>query len=215
MIPQGFRFASTYAGIRKVPDADLALMVSDVPASAAGVFTKNQVCAAPVMISKQHLKESEGTCRAVVVNAGNANCATATMDQVAKATVDKTAQLIGAPTDQILVASTGVIGEPLDETLILDALPGLASTLSPAGFEDSAAAIMTTDTYPKSISTQINTSTGVVKLAGMAKGAGMIQPNMATMLAFLFTDAGISAIEPCSCTVRRSPPRGCRRTAGG
>ena len=193
MIPEGFRFAATYAGIRKHPDNDLALMVSNMPASAAGVFTQNQVCAAPVTVSRNHLQESGGVCRAVVANAGNANCATATMGTVAKATVDETAKLIEAPANQILIASTGVIGEPLDETLILDALPGLVDDLKPEGFEASAAAIMTTDTYPKSASVEIETAAGMVRLAGMAKGAGMIQPNMATMLSFLFTDAGISS----------------------
>ena len=195
MIPQGFRFAATYAGIRKHPDDDLTLMVSDVPAAVAGVFTQNQVCAAPVTISKNHLEKSGGLCRAVVANAGNANCATATMTKVAKATVRAVAKLIKAPVNQVLVASTGVIGEPLDETLILDALPALADNLAPEGFEAAAASIMTTDTYPKSASAELETAAGTVRIAGMAKGAGMIHPNMATMLAFLFTDAVIDAAD--------------------
>ena len=195
MIPQGFRFAATYAGIRKHPDDDLTLMVSDVPAAVAGVFTQNQVCAAPVTISKNHLEKSGGLCRAVVANAGNANCATPTMTKVAKATVRAAAKLIKAPVNQVLVASTGVIGEPLDETLILDALPALADNLTPEGFEAAAASIMTTDTYPKSASAELETAAGTVRIAGMAKGAGMIHPNMATMLAFLFSDAVIDAAD--------------------
>ena len=195
MIPQGFRFAAIYAGIRKHPDDDLTLMVSDVPAAVAGVFTQNQVCAAPVTISKNHLEKSGGLCRAVIANAGNANCATPTMTKVAKATVRAAAKLIKAPVNQVLVASTGVIGEPLDETLILDALPALADNLAPEGFEAAAASIMTTDTYPKSASAELETAAGTVRIAGMAKGAGMIHPNMATMLAFLFTDAVIDAAD--------------------
>ena len=195
MIPQGFRFAATYAGIRKHPDDDLTLMVSDVPAAVAGVFTQNQVCAAPVTISKNHLEKSGGLCRAVVANAGNANCATPTMTKVAKATVRAAAKLIKARVNQVLVASTGVIGEPLDETLILDALPALADNLAPEGFEAAAASIMTTDTYPKSASAELETAAGTVRIAGMAKGAGMIHPNMATMLAFLFSDAVIDAAD--------------------
>ncbi len=191
MIPQGFRFAATYAGIRKHPDDDLTLMVSDVPASVAGVFTQNQVCAAPVTVSKKHLKKSGGVCRAVVANAGNANCATPTMNKVATATVRVAAKLLKAPVNQVLVASTGVIGEPMDEKLILDALPGLNAALAPDGFEPSAASIMTTDTYPKTASAEIESAAGTIRIAGMAKGAGMIHPNMATMLSFLFTDARI------------------------
>ncbi len=191
MIPRGFRFASTYSGIRKHPDDDLTLIVSDVPASAAGVFTQNQVCAAPVAISREQLNKSGGICRAVVVNAGNANCATATMDKVARETIRSVAKLLEVPLDQILLASTGVIGEPLDEKLILNALPGLVTELTSEGLAASAASIMTTDTYPKLASIEVETSTGAVRLAGIAKGAGMIHPNMATMLAFFFTDAEI------------------------
>lgn len=191
--PRGFRFASTYSGIRKHPDDDLTLMVSDVPASVAGVFTQNQVCAGPVTISREQINASGGICRAVVANAGNANCATATMGKVARETIRSVARLLEIPLDQVLLASTGVIGEPLDEKLILDALPTLVNELAPEGLEASASSIMTTDTYPKLASSEIETSAGTVRLAGIAKGAGMIHPNMATMLAFFFTDAEIPA----------------------
>ena len=193
MIPQGFRFAATYAGIRKHPENDLTLMFSDLPASVAGVFTQNQVCAAPVTLSKKHLEKSGGVCRAVLANAGNANCATPTMNKVATVTVRAVAKLLKVPVNQVLLASTGVIGEPLDEGLIVDALPGLADDLTPEGLEASAASIMTTDTYPKTAAAEVETAVGTIRIAGMAKGAGMIHPNMATMLGFLFTDA---AIEP-------------------
>ena len=193
MTPLGYRFAATYAGIRKDPDDDLALMVSDVPATAAGVFTQNQVCAAPVTVSIEHLHKSGNICRAIVANAGNANCATPTMNKVARATARGAAKVARVPAKQVLLASTGVIGEPLDEGLILEALPGLHRNLAPEGFEACAAAIMTTDTYPKTAATEVETRDGTVRVAGMAKGAGMIQPNMATMLSFIFTDAAFEA----------------------
>jgi len=191
--PLGYRFAAGYAGIRKDPDDDLALMVSDVPATVAGVFTQNQVCAAPVRVSIEHLEKSGGVCRAIVANAGNANCATPTMNKVARATARGAAKLMKVPRQQILLASTGVIGEPLDENLLLKALPELHQNLAPERFEDCAAAIMTTDTYPKTASVEVETRNGIVRVAGIAKGAGMIQPNMATMLSFIFTDAAFEA----------------------
>ena len=193
MTPLGYRFAAGYAGIRKRPDDDLALMVSDVPATAAGLFTQNMVCAAPVRVSIEHLEKSGNVCRAIVVNAGNANCATPTMNKVARATARAAAQLMKVPRQQILLASTGVIGEPLDVNLILKALPELHQNLASEGFQACAAAIMTTDTYPKTAAVEVKTRNGVVRVAGMAKGAGMIQPNMATMLSFIFTDAAFDA----------------------
>ena len=193
MTPLGYRFAAGYAGIRKRPDDDLALMVSDVPATAAGLFTQNMVCAAPVRVSIEHLEKSGNVCRAIVVNAGNANCATPTMNKVARATARGAAQLMKVPRQQILLASTGVIGEPLDENLILKALSELHQNLAPEGFQACAAAIMTTDTYPKTAAVEVNTRNGSVRVMGMAKGAGMIQPNMATMLSFIFTDAAFEA----------------------
>ena len=193
MTPLGYRFAAGYAGIRKKPDDDLALMVSDVPATAAGLFTQNMVCAAPVCVSIEHLEKSGNVCRAIAVNAGNANCATPTMNKVARATARGAAQLMKVPRQQILLASTGVIGEPLDENLILKALPELHQNLASEGFQACAAAIMTTDTYPKTAAVEVNTRNGSVRVVGMAKGAGMIQPNMATMLSFIFTDAAFEA----------------------
>ena len=193
MTPLGYRFAAGCAGIRKKPDDDLALMVSDVPATAAGLFTQNMVCAAPVCVSIEHLKKSGNVCRAIVVNAGNANCATPTMNKVARATARGAAQFMKVPRQQILLASTGVIGEPLDENLILKALPELHQNLASEGFQACAAAIMTTDTYPKTAAVEVNTRNGSVRVVGMAKGAGMIQPNMATMLSFIFTDAAFEA----------------------
>ena len=192
-LPLGYRFAAAYAGIRKNPELDLALMVSDPEAVAAGAFTRNLVRAAPVDLCEWHLEKSKGHCRAIIVNAGNANCATPTMAKVARATARATAKAVGAPVDRVLVSSTGVIGEPLDEKLIIDALPTLCRQLSQRGFPEAAKAIMTTDTVPKTAWTMVETRAGVVRIAGMAKGAGMIQPNMATMLSYIFTDAAIAA----------------------
>lgn len=191
-IPKGFRFAAGYAGIRKVRAIDLALMVSDTPASAAGVFTRNAVRAAPVDISARCLRQSGGTARLIVANAGNANCATPNMAEVAGATARAAAALAGVPENQVLLASTGVIGEPIGIGVIPQALPQLWEALDASQFEDCAAAIMTTDTVPKIRARELETAAGTVRLAGMAKGAGMIMPEMATMLSFLFTDARIA-----------------------
>ncbi len=192
-VPLGFRFAAGYAGIRKKNASDLALMVSDTPATAAGVFTLNAVKAAPVLLSQQHLERSGGLARAIVCNAGNANCATPDGMNVARKTARALALLLKAPREQMLVASTGVIGEPLDVSKIEALLPALGERLSPEGFVDAARAIMTTDTVQKVAYATIETASGPVRIAGMTKGSGMIQPNMATMLGFLFTDADLKA----------------------
>jgi glutamate N-acetyltransferase/amino-acid N-acetyltransferase len=192
-VPSGYRFAACYAGIRKKQADDLTLIVSEHPAAAAAMFTTNLVRAAPVTVTAEHLRKSGGIGRAILANAGNANCATPTMEKVARATAKATARLLGAPREQILLASTGVIGEPLDAKRITQALPVLQDRLSPENFGASARAIMTTDTVAKTAYASYETRDGVVRLAGMAKGAGMIHPNMATMLAFVFTDAQIAS----------------------
>jgi glutamate N-acetyltransferase/amino-acid N-acetyltransferase len=192
-IPKGFYFAATYAGIRKKEKLDLALMTSETPAAAAAVFTQNTVRAAPVNLSAAHLARSGGLARAIICNAGNANCATPDGDKVSRKTARAVGNLLEIPSEMALVASTGVIGEPLDVSKIEKALPGLGLQLSPDKFDQVAQAIMTTDTVPKTAFAQIETSAGIVRIAGMAKGSGMIQPNMATMLGFLFTDAAFKA----------------------
>lgn len=192
-LPLGFRFAAGYAGIRKARADDLALMVSECPAAAAAVFTRNAVRAAPVELSARAVRASGGIARVIVANAGNANCATRDMDRAAQRTAAAAAGLAGVPENQVLVASTGVIGEPLDEALIPLALPTLWEALDRRQFQACGQAILTTDTVPKLRSLEVKTGAGTARLAGMAKGAGMIMPDMATMLAFLFTDA---AIEP-------------------
>ena len=191
-LPLGFRFAAGRAGIRKHRGNDLALMFSQRPAAAAGVFTKNCVRAAPVELSAQALRESGGKARVIVANAGNANCATPNQAAVAGATAAAAAALAGVPRHQVLVASTGVIGEPFGEDVIPDALPGLWRSLDRGQFEACAKAIMTTDTVPKARCASFEVGGRTARVAGMAKGAGMIMPDMATMLSFLFTDADVS-----------------------
>ena len=191
-IPLGYRFAAGHAGIRNNSADDLALMVSDEPAAAAAVFTRNAVRAAPVTVTARHLEKSGGVARAVVANAGNANCAAPNMTAVAEGAAQAACALAQVPPEQILLASTGVIGEPIDEKAIPRALPGLWRRLAPERFEDCARAIMTTDTVRKTAYAQVADGNGAVRIAGMAKGAGMIMPDMATMLSFIFTDAAVA-----------------------
>ncbi len=184
-LPHGFRYAATYAGIRKVAKDDLALIVSEGPAAAAAVFTQNRVVAAPVRLAQKNLAAARGRVRAWLINAGNANCATRTGDRVAQTTVDAAALALEVKPQEVLPASTGVIGVEMDARLIVDALPELAGSLRTDAFDRVAAAIMTTDTRPKTALA----AAGKARVAGMAKGAGMIQPNMATTLGFVMTDA--------------------------
>ena len=188
-LPAGYRYAATYAGIRKDARDDLGLIVSDAPAAAAAVFTKNRVQAAPVQVARAHLEESRGVVRAVLVNAGNANCATRTGDAVAEACCDAAAAQLDVSADQIFPASTGVIGVELDASLITNKLPDLVAALSAHRFEDVARAILTTDTRVKTASATVEIGGKVVSIAGMTKGSGMIHPNMATTLGFVVTDA--------------------------
>jgi glutamate N-acetyltransferase / amino-acid N-acetyltransferase len=192
--PLGFRYAATYAGIRKDNREDLGLIVSDQPASAAAVFTSNRVQAAPVRIARQHLRASRGRVSAILVNAGNANCATKNGDEVALACCRAVAKQLKAPVAQVLPASTGVIGVELDASLIVDAIPHLFEDLLESRFPDVAHAMMTTDTVPKMAHAEVSLKGGEVQIAGMTKGSGMIHPNMATTLGFVMTDAAISPI---------------------
>lgn len=192
-LPLGYRYAASYAKIRKVAKDDLALIVSDAPATAAAVFTANQVAAAPVVLARQHLAATKGKLRAFLINAGNANCATRTGMEVAQQTVAAAAAALGIPANQVLPASTGVIGVELKASLITKALPKLAKQLSPGAFQKVAEAIMTTDLVPKTATAELSLKGGTVCIAGMTKGSGMIMPNMATTLGFLMTDAALPA----------------------
>jgi len=194
-LPLGYAYAATYAGIRQVKKDDLALIVTGLPASAAAVFTQNRVAAAPVKLCRRHLKLSGGMVGAILVNAGNANCATRTGDAVALATSKAVAKFLKLPVSQVLPASTGVIGVELDPSKIIDALPRLVGGLGTDRFDDVAHAIMTTDLVPKTAFAETRLRRGVVRTAGMTKGSGMIQPRMATTLGFIMTDASIPAAQ--------------------
>ena len=195
VLPRGFTFAATHCGLKKTK-LDLAILVSETPASAAAVFTTNRVKAAPVIASQLNLRKSKRRMRGVIVNSGNANCCTGSEGLgAAAATTLKVARELGRlDPSQILVCSTGVIGVPLRWQKIVNAVPQLvrARKSSAGAFELFARAIMTTDTHPKWASAKCRVSGKEVRIAGCTKGAGMIHPNMATMLAFIATDAAIS-----------------------
>lgn len=188
-LPLAFRYSAVYAGIRRVRKPDLALIVSDVPAQAAAVFTTNRVQAAPVVVARRNLGTSGGLARAVLVNAGNANCATRTGERVALQTVRAAAKKLGCAPEHVLPASTGVIGVELDPRLIVDSLDPLVAGLAPERFLDAADAILTTDLVRKTAFAEVQGA----RIAGMTKGSGMIHPNMATTLAFVMTDAVVPA----------------------
>jgi len=187
--PLGFKASGVKARI-KYDRKDLAVIVSDIPASAAGVFTINRVKAAPVVLSAEHL--ADGRAQAVVVNSGCANACTGKpgMD-AAKDMAYMTARCLGISPREVLVASTGVIGQEMPMDRIISGIERACKTASPDGGHDAAEAIMTTDTIPKETAVQFSLGGKTVTIGGMAKGSGMIQPNMATMLAFLTSDADI------------------------
>ncbi|HTY36527.1 MAG TPA: bifunctional glutamate N-acetyltransferase/amino-acid acetyltransferase ArgJ [Bacteroidota bacterium] len=189
--PKGFRAAGMYCGIRKVKK-DIAMIVSDVPATSAGVFTLNKTQAACVLVDKTQLKRSP-VCSAIVVNSGNANACTGerglndTWDMI-----KATATALNIPEEQVMVSSTGVIGQYMPMDKVLPAIGELAGILSTSGNTDAAEAIMTTDTFSKEAAVHFSLGPKVVTIGGVAKGSGMIAPNMATMLAFITTDIVIS-----------------------
>ena len=183
-LPLGYRYASTFAGIRKIAKDDLALIVSDTPASCAAVFTTNRVTAAPVEVAR---KNARGKVRAILINAGNANCATRTGERVVNDCIKAVSRALGVKAPEVLPASTGVIGVELDARLIVHAVPKLVVGLDAGKFDDAAQAILTTDTRPK-----MAFAPGI---AGMTKGSGMIHPRMATTLGFVMTDAEIAPVE--------------------
>jgi glutamate N-acetyltransferase/amino-acid N-acetyltransferase len=194
-LPRGFRFSATACGLKKTGALDLALLSSDVPASAAAVFTQNLVVAPPVEVSKENLRASVGRMRAVIVNAGNANCATGPAGRAASLkTVEETARRLNCRPHEVLVCSTGVIGVPLPLEKILRALTGITRNRRPSArsFAEFSLAICTTDTRPKTATTSFKMAGKRIHLVGCAKGAGMIHPNLATTLAFVATDAAIS-----------------------
>jgi glutamate N-acetyltransferase / amino-acid N-acetyltransferase len=188
MIVKGFKTAAVAAGIKVKGALDLALICSDTPATTAAVFTQNTFIAAPLIVSKVHLKESGNRIRAVLVNSGNANAATGEAGlQAAQLSAAALADKLGCKRNEIVVSSTGVIGRPFPLDKIRAAIPVLVSGLLPTNLELLARGIMTTDTVPKIATRDL----GGARIAGVAKGAGMIHPDMATMLSFIMTDAEI------------------------
>ncbi len=189
---KGFKAAGVSAGLKKSGHKDLGMIFSQSPANVAGLFTKNRVQAAPVLLDKERI--TSGICQAIIVNSGNANCCTGdqgigdarTMAKLASSELEISEELV-------LVASTGVIGEPLPIKKIGRAIPGLVNLLDSEGINDFAKAIITTDTIPKKASRKIELEGNSFTVSGIAKGAGMIRPDMATMLCFVCTDAEISS----------------------
>jgi glutamate N-acetyltransferase/amino-acid N-acetyltransferase len=189
---RGFRAAGVKAGIKANGNPDLALIVSDLPAQVAAVFTTNKTLAAPVIVSQEHVKLSGGTVRAIVVNSGCANACTGAQGlQNARDMTTETARLVGCPVEQVLVASTGVIGVGLPMAKVLGGLPIAFGALGADQGPAAARAIMTTDLAPKEAARRLTLGGRDAAIGGMAKGAGMIEPMMATMLGFLTTDAAV------------------------
>lgn len=190
--PAGFRAAGLHCGIKASGKKDLALLVSDTPATAAAVFTTNMAQAAPVLVSQEHLAASGGRARAVVTNSGCANACTGPQGLAdAREMTVLAARGIGCDPRDVLVASTGVIGVNLKMPALRTGIPAAIDTLSTDGGAAAADAIMTTDPFPKSAAVEIVLPGGTVRVGGMTKGSGMIEPRMATMLGYLTTDAAI------------------------
>ncbi len=191
--PAGCKAAGVACGIKTSGARDLALIAADSPAAAAGVFTTNLAQAAPVLVSREHLSTSGGHASAIVANSGGANACTGD-DGLghARAMADTTAAALGCDAASVLVASTGVIGVKLDMQKVGRGITMAARALSSSGGGDAARAIMTTDPFPKETASRISSAKGTFHVGGIAKGSGMIQPLMATMLGFITTDAAVS-----------------------
>ncbi len=191
IVVPGFRAAGTHCGIKKSGKPDLALVVSDRPCVSAAVFTRNKVAAAPVVWGMALRTRSR--LRGIVVNSGNANaCTGAAGIEAVRKTSRAACEALGLPADSLLIGSTGVIGVPLPVEKIVAALPGLAARLSPKGIPGAGEAIRTTDAFPKRGVRNIRAGGRSITIGAIAKGAGMIAPNMGTMLAYAFTDAALA-----------------------
>ena len=189
---KGYKASGLHCGIRQnATKKDLALILSEVPANAAAVYTTNLVKGAPLKVTKSHL--SDGKAQAVICNSGNANTCNADGIEIAESMSSLLSAELGIKAEDVIVASTGVIGQPLNIAPIAKAIPALAKSLSDDGNADAAAAIMTTDTIMKQAAVEFELDGKTCHLGGMAKGSGMIHPNMATMLVFITTDVSISA----------------------
>ncbi|MDR3592163.1 MAG: bifunctional glutamate N-acetyltransferase/amino-acid acetyltransferase ArgJ [Negativicutes bacterium] len=189
--PKGFKAAGVKAGIKKSGKEDIAVIYSTVPAASAALFTTNVVAAAPVKVSRQ--AAAKGIARAVVVNSGCANASTGEQGMMdARAMVHMTASLLGLNDNEVLVASTGIIGVNLPMGKVADGIKQAVADLSEAGHDKALQGIMTTDTFPKVCAYEFELGGKTARIAGIAKGAGMIHPNMATMLSFITTDAAVA-----------------------
>jgi glutamate N-acetyltransferase/amino-acid N-acetyltransferase len=195
--PRGFSAAGVACGIKRrqagaPPALDLALIVADAPVPAAAVFTTNRAVASPVIVSRENLARSGGRVKAIVTNSGCANAATGAAGmRIAREMAEIAGDAVSCPPEQVLVASTGVIGVPLDIEKIRAGVGAAAGVLSVDGGDAAALAIMTTDPFPKSIAAVLELPEGTLTVGGMAKGSGMIEPRMATMLGYLTTDARV------------------------
>jgi len=189
----GFQAAGVSCGLKKNGRKDLGLIYSEVPANVAGVFTQNRIQAAPVQLDRQRV--TRGVCRALIVNSGNANCCTGKQGmRDALQMASFAAAGVGVAEEEVLVSSTGVIGEPLPVEKIKSAMTDLVAALHGEGIHDFAEAIMTTDTVPKVISRRGELDGKVFTVSGVTKGAGMIRPDMATMLCYVMTDIQASPV---------------------
>jgi glutamate N-acetyltransferase/amino-acid N-acetyltransferase len=199
--PRGFRSAGVYCGIKKPGLLDLALIVSETESSVAGMFTTNRACAAPVQWSQQAV--AGGKARAIVANSGNANCLTGAQGiRDAQRMAELVAKRLGCIPTQVVVASTGVIGVPLPMTAVESGIAQAFERLTDDDDRATADAILTTDNASKRASLEIDTPAGAVRIGAIAKGAGMIAPTMATMLAFITTDAAVDPADLQACLAR-------------
>jgi glutamate N-acetyltransferase/amino-acid N-acetyltransferase len=199
LLPRGFRFAATKAGLKQSGRTDFALIVSGTPASAAAAFTANRVTAAPLIVDKENLRATGGKVRVAAINAGNANCAAGESGlAAARATCAAAAQLFSCKPEEVFPSSTGIIGVPLPAEKLIAVLPALAASLGSefVNFQAVAQAILTTDTVEKTAFTRLNIDGQEIRIAALCKGSGMIHPQLvphATMLVYILTDA---VVEP-------------------
>ena len=206
LLPQGFRFGATKAGLKKSGRTDFALIIADGPASAAAAFTANKVTAAPLIVDKTNLRATGGKVRVVAINAGNANCAVGEPGlAAARATCEAAAEIFGCSLQEVFPSSTGIIGVPLPAEKLIAVLPSLAASLGSEfdHFQQVAQAILTTDTVEKTAFARfefagVDGSLCEVRIAALGKGSGMIHPQLvphATMLVYILTDAVIEPAE--------------------
>ena len=189
--PKGFTASGVHCGIRKNrTKKDLALIYSEVPATCCAVYTTNLVKGAPLIVTKKHIEN--GVAQAIICNSGNANTCNANGIEIAEQTCSLLSKSLSVKADDVVVASTGVIGQPLDIQPIANGIPNLVSALSEKGDHDASEGIMTTDTISKEVAVEFELGNKTCRIGGIAKGSGMIHPNMATMLVFITSDVAIS-----------------------